>query len=391
MLDSSARRPSRAVWAAALLPLLLALLAGCADEQKTAPKPSPTPLARLNTLQMQVPRIDFCSLVPDGAVSDALGGEPDSDASYGNGDKESLPGVGTDVVHEIGCSWTGKDGAAARAWVFARPVTPAFGRAVIASGASTKGCRAVAGPPFGQPSTTQLCRLSGGQQRLRHAGLFGQSWLTCELDGHRPRPHRAAQPGRRLVRRGREHPEHAPVATRPTLVLFGLVRSGHNLRFAVPSGCRNSRRVSRDDFTTMGHRACWAAVVVAADHHSAADHAHHGGDGVDLLRRRPTDRARQRPRAAARAEPARLASGEAGGCGSTRTRWPIRDDHNRVLVQLTPQARRRPGQLPPAGRGARARRADRRPRRTAPSRASPRSRPCAPWPTCPAPAPSPRR
>jgi hypothetical protein len=28
---------------------------------------------------------------------------------------------------------------------------------------------------------SQSCRLPDGRQRLRHAGLFGQTWLTCEL------------------------------------------------------------------------------------------------------------------------------------------------------------------------------------------------------------------
>ncbi len=52
---------------------------------------------------------------------------------------------------------------------------------MIASGKKTKGCRTIAGPPYGKPAATQLCRLPGGEQRLRHAGLFGQTWLTCEL------------------------------------------------------------------------------------------------------------------------------------------------------------------------------------------------------------------
>ena len=92
-----------------------------------------------------------------------------------------MAGVGKDVVHEIGCSWTGDDGTTARAWVFARPVDTDFARSVIASGKKTKGCRTIAGPPYGKPAATQLCRTADGQQRLRHAGLFGQTWLTCEL------------------------------------------------------------------------------------------------------------------------------------------------------------------------------------------------------------------
>ena len=107
---------------------------GCASDEpeKSAPTPAPTPIAGLNSAAMQVPRIEFCASVPDKAVTDALGGKPDSKAAYGNGDTEKLDGVGEDVLHEIGCSWSTDEGATARAWVFARPVDaplrPARGR-----------------------------------------------------------------------------------------------------------------------------------------------------------------------------------------------------------------------------------------------------------------------
>ena len=65
--------------------------------------------------------------------------------------------------------------------MFARPVNTAFARSVIASGRKTKGCRTIAGPPYGDPASAQVCRTAEGEQRLRHAGLFGQTWLTCEL------------------------------------------------------------------------------------------------------------------------------------------------------------------------------------------------------------------
>jgi hypothetical protein len=187
MLDSSARRPSsraprsllRAV--AAVLASGLLLSACSEDEESAPPEAAPTPIASLNTVAMQVPRIEFCALVPKDAVSDALGGEAESDAAYGNGDEEELPGVGEDVVHEIGCSWTGKDGSAARAWMFARPISADFARTVVASAKRTKACRLVPGPAYGKPAMTQLCDLPDGTRRVRHAGLFGQTWLTCEV------------------------------------------------------------------------------------------------------------------------------------------------------------------------------------------------------------------
>jgi hypothetical protein len=178
MLRSSARRPIVSVLAAVLA---LGVVTGCSEDEKAAPDPAPTPIASLNTVEMELPRIEFCQLVSDSAVEDAIGGKPTSDSSYGNGEEVEVTGAGNDVVHEIGCSWTGDKGSTARAWVFARPVSPDFARSVIASGKKTEGCRTIAGPPYGKPAVTQLCRLAGGEQRLRHAGLFGQTWLTCDL------------------------------------------------------------------------------------------------------------------------------------------------------------------------------------------------------------------
>lgn len=189
MLDSSARRPSsrrpRAVPAAvrvAVGTLVLALaLSGCTDEQQVASPPAPTPIAELDAASLKLPRIEFCSLLPRSAPTRALGGKPDAETAYGNGDEVELPGVGTDVGHEIGCTWSTESGSAARAWVFARPVDAQLARTVIASGRRTPGCRTVPGPAFGEPSATQRCTLPGGVHRVRHSGLFERTWLTCEL------------------------------------------------------------------------------------------------------------------------------------------------------------------------------------------------------------------
>ena len=180
MLDSSARR---------LIAVLVlgAVAAGCGGEKPAAPDAAPTPIARLGAAAMQVPRIEFCSLVPEAAVTDALGGTSESADSYGNGDEQELGGIGKDVVHEIGCAWTGR-GLTARAWVFARPISEAFARQVILSARKTEGCRVVPGPSFGTPSTTQVCDPAGGGERVRHAGLFGQTWLTCELSATSAKP-----------------------------------------------------------------------------------------------------------------------------------------------------------------------------------------------------------
>ncbi len=160
----------------------LLVLAGCGRQAATAPQPAPTPLANLNTARMQLPRIDFCKLVPDAAVREALGGPTDDARAYGNGDEESVGAAGgKDVLHELGCVWHTASGSTVRTWVFARPVTPAFAKSVITASNKSTGCEAVSGPTFGDPSYTQQCELADGTRRVRHAGLFGQTWLTCEV------------------------------------------------------------------------------------------------------------------------------------------------------------------------------------------------------------------
>jgi hypothetical protein len=177
MRETSARRLA-CVATTALLATLFTT--GCSQDEAAAPTPTPTPLDSLNTTAMQIPRIEFCKLVPGSAVKGALGGEPDSSASYSNGDDVAVPDVGKEVVHETGCSWSTDAGATARAWVFARPVDGAFARRAVASSRETPGCRVVRGPSYGDPSVTQTCR-QGGSARVRHAGLFGQTWLSCEV------------------------------------------------------------------------------------------------------------------------------------------------------------------------------------------------------------------
>ena len=157
MLRSSARRPILAVPAALLA---LVVITGCSEDEKAAPDPAPTPIASLNTVEMELPRIEFCQLVPDEAVEDAVGGKPASDSSYGNGEEVEMAGVGKDVVHEIGCSWTGDDGTTARAWVFARPVDTAFARSVIASGSEDQGM-----PHDRRPAVREAGRDPGLQDR----------------------------------------------------------------------------------------------------------------------------------------------------------------------------------------------------------------------------------
>jgi hypothetical protein len=157
-------------------------LAACdSGGPSTAPTAPPTPIARLNSSALTIPRIDFCGLVPRAAVRQALGvGSWDRD-SWGNGEHVDVAGAGSDVVAEHGCRWrarTGNDVAAA--WVFARPVDRSLARLVLRQAGTATSCRVVRGPAFGDPSVTQLCT-AAGSTRVRHAGLFGDTWLTCEV------------------------------------------------------------------------------------------------------------------------------------------------------------------------------------------------------------------
>ena len=185
MSVSPARRAFTAAWAV----VLLAVSAAACSQEPTArpPAPSPTPIARLNTAGMKLPRIEFCSLVPSGAVKDALGAKPEADSSWGNGDQAAVTPTVRDVVHELGCEWRGSTGTStgtsARAWVFARPVDQALARTVIRAGGRERGCRVVTGPEFGTPAATQVCQGSATGVRVRHTGLFGETWLSCEVTG----------------------------------------------------------------------------------------------------------------------------------------------------------------------------------------------------------------
>ena len=166
--------------------LVAGVLAGCSGSDHSAPKvtPSPTPIGKLDTGSVRLVRAGFCDHVAASAVTAALGGKATGDQSWGNGDPvPDATGSSGDVGHEIGCAWTGADGAAARAWVFARPVPSAFATSLVGQAGRQPGCTAAAAPVFGSPSVVQTCTLPGNVQRVRRAGLFGDTWLTCEVSG----------------------------------------------------------------------------------------------------------------------------------------------------------------------------------------------------------------
>ena len=168
-------------------------VAGCSSDDPAAePTARATPISRLDIGAIRLVRAEFCDRVPDAAVRDALGADLEADESWGNGDP--VPGSsGTgDVGHEIGCGWSAADGSAARAWVFARPVSADLAGSLVRQAGRQKGCTAARTREFGSIALLQTCTLPVGTERVRRAGLFGDTWLTCEVTGSPDRLHARA-------------------------------------------------------------------------------------------------------------------------------------------------------------------------------------------------------
>jgi hypothetical protein len=172
-----------------VLALAVCLLAGgCGGDPKpTPPKKEPTSISQLRSSEMRVVRVAFCDLVPKAAVRAALAAAPTRARSWRNGDRVSE--AGGEIGHEFGCAWYGPHGRVARAWVFARPVTAAFARTLVRRAGQDHGCTAASTSRFGKPALVQTCVRAGSARRVRRAGLFGASWLSCETSG--PGPARA--------------------------------------------------------------------------------------------------------------------------------------------------------------------------------------------------------
>lgn len=152
---------------------------GCtgSDEPSAESSPLPTSLAGIEPEQVRLARAEFCDLVPRAAVRRALDAEILEESAWANGDP-SPTGAAGDVAHEHGCAWTASGGAAVRAWVFARPVAADMAAALVEE-AGARGC-AVVPEAFGEPSYLRTCP-QAEVPTYRRAGLFGDTWLTCEL------------------------------------------------------------------------------------------------------------------------------------------------------------------------------------------------------------------
>ena len=175
-------RLPRGVAPAVLALVAMLALTGCGKSEtpKSTPTPAPTPIAQLNTPAMTLARVDFCALLPDPAVRKALGGGLGDQVSWRNGERALIDTNTRDVAHEYGCAWT-RAPYAASAWIYARPITSEFAKAVLDKTSHRKGCTAQAGPTFGSPHGRQDCRLPDGTKRVRLAGLFKDTYLTCQV------------------------------------------------------------------------------------------------------------------------------------------------------------------------------------------------------------------
>ncbi|WP_166136429.1 hypothetical protein [Nocardioides ochotonae] len=182
-------RPLRLVVAAIALTgvvVLLGVLTLGGDPSPSADEPdapvvSPTlTLADLDTTSLAVRRDSFCAQVPPESVAAALGADPEDEQAHAPGDRVELAKGVRDVAHEHGCAWTAGD-AAARAWVFAPPVSPDQARAVARAAREADGCTPLPGAPsYGAASVGLACRTDRGRE-VSWRGLFGDAWLTCTL------------------------------------------------------------------------------------------------------------------------------------------------------------------------------------------------------------------
>jgi hypothetical protein len=159
------------------------VLAQPSQTDRTEPPAStatpPAGLADVDTTALEVRRQAFCDRVPTAAVRAALGGPSVRATSYGDGDTAELAPNVRDVAGEYACTWHGRGGATADAWVFATAVTRARARTLVATPA---GCEKEHEPAYGRPTVALSCA-DRGRTTVSLRGLFGDAWLSCSLTG----------------------------------------------------------------------------------------------------------------------------------------------------------------------------------------------------------------
>jgi hypothetical protein len=172
--------------AATLAAALLLLASGTActgdgggDAGGSTAHAEPTPITDFDAGGSTLARGEFCDRIPDTSVTAAVG-EVASTDHYGNGDRDRITDGVRDVAHEFGCTFTGDEGAVARAWVFVPRVTRAQAKQYVADARRAKGCRPVDGQGFGTPGTGLVCTSDDGTE-ASYRGLFTDTWFACSL------------------------------------------------------------------------------------------------------------------------------------------------------------------------------------------------------------------
>jgi hypothetical protein len=172
------------VLTAALVTVGVLVLGRDSSTPRRAAGPKPfetTPLSAYDAQGVALTRAPFCDRLDPRQVSAALGAQAASTRSWKAGDRVSLGKGAADEAQEFGCQYDGPDGAVARAWAFAPPVDATAAAKLVKSASKARGCAPVA-PAFGEPGTGLSCSAADGSATASYRGLFGDTWVVCEVD-----------------------------------------------------------------------------------------------------------------------------------------------------------------------------------------------------------------
>lgn len=175
------------------------LLAGCTSapeepDQTTGVAPSAAPgAAHLDLSGLPIPRADVCALLPEDGLEQALDAPVAQTGHYGNGEEVEIAPGRVDISHEYGCVFEAGDGTTASTWIFARPVMRPEARTLVRRARHGRDCAFPESIRFGTPSLTSVCEVAsraadGPLVRARLEGLFGGTWMGCEVEEPLERP-----------------------------------------------------------------------------------------------------------------------------------------------------------------------------------------------------------
>ena len=177
-----------------------ALLAGCTSapqeepDQTTVVAPSAAPgAAHLDLSGLPIPRADVCALLAEDSQEQALGAPVAQTGHYGNGEEVEIAPGRVDISHEYGCVFEAGDETTARTWIYARPVLRPEARTLVRRARHGRDCAFPESIRFGTPGLTSVCEVASPAAdwplvRARLEGLFGSTWMGCEVAEPLARP-----------------------------------------------------------------------------------------------------------------------------------------------------------------------------------------------------------